>query len=76
MTTSKHEGMCDEIAAELDGIDLGDKRLNKRSVKLVESLAADPQASINAACDSWSDTLAAYRFLDNKAVEPSQISSG
>ncbi len=65
--------MCEGITAELEGIDLGDKRLNKRSVKLIETLAADPQASINAACDGWSDTIAAYRFFDNEAVKPNQI---
>ena len=65
--------MCDGIAAELEGIDLGDKRLNKRSERIIEALAADPQASINAACDGWSDTLAAYRFFDNNAIKPEQI---
>lgn len=65
--------MCEGIAAELAGIDLGDKRLNRRSERIIEALAADPQASVNAACDGWSDTLAAYRFFDNKGVEPNQI---
>jgi hypothetical protein len=65
--------MCEGIAAELEGIDLGDKRLNKRSEHLIEALAADPQASVNSACDGWSDTMAAYRFFDNQAVEPKQI---
>jgi len=65
--------MCDGIAAELEGIDLGDERLNKRSQRIIEALAADPQASVNAACDGWSDTIAAYRFFDNEAVRPEQI---
>lgn len=65
--------MCEGIGAELVGIDLGDKRLNKRSVRIIEALAADPQASVNAACDGWSDTLAAYRFFDNKAVTPEEL---
>ena len=65
--------MCEGIAAELEGIDLGDKRLNKRREHIIEALAADPQASVNAACDGWSDTLAAYRFFDNKSVKPEQI---
>lgn len=41
--------MCEGIADELQGIDLGDQRLNKRSVKVIEALAADPQASVNGA---------------------------
>jgi hypothetical protein len=31
--------MCDGIAAELSGIDLGDKRLNQRSVTIFASSA-------------------------------------
>ena len=65
--------MCEGIADELRGIDLGDKRLNKRSTAIIESLAANPEASINAACEGWSDTLAAYRFFNNGAVSPDQI---
>lgn len=65
--------MCDGMAAELEGIDLGDLRLNKRSERLIEALAANPQASVNAACDGWGDTIAAYRFFDNEAVTPDRI---
>ena len=65
--------MCEGIAAELQGIDLGDERLNRRSERIIEALGADPQASVNAACDGWSDTLAAYRFFDNQAVDPKRI---
>lgn len=65
--------MCEGIGMELDGIDLGDKRLNKRCRHVMEALAANPQASINSACDGWSDTLAAYRLFDNAAVQPEKI---
>ena len=65
--------MDEGIGAELVGIDLGDKRLNRRSLKVLEALAANPQASVNAACSGWSETLAAYRFFDNPAVEPEKI---
>ncbi len=65
--------MCEGIVKELEGIDLGDKRLNRRSEAILESLAANPQASINSACDGWGDTLAAYRFFKNSAVESTQI---
>ena len=51
--------MCEGTAEELLGIDLGDKRLNRRSALVIEALAANPEASVNAACDGWSDTLAA-----------------
>jgi hypothetical protein len=65
--------MCESIASELQGIQLGDKRLNQRSERIIELLAADPEASINAACGGWGDTQAAYRFFDNEHVEPEQI---
>lgn len=65
--------MCEGIAEELLGIDLGDIRLDKRSKRVIDALAANPEASINAACEGWSDTLAAYRFFDNPGVSPDQI---
>lgn len=65
--------MSQGIADELAGIQLGDQRLNKRSRKIIEALAADPQASINAAVNGWGDTLAAYRFFDNPKVSPKLI---
>jgi hypothetical protein len=65
--------MCEGIAAELEGIDLGDKRLNKRSVTVLEALAANPEASINASIESWGDTLASYRLFDNPEVCPEEI---
>lgn len=65
--------MSEGIADELLGIDLADVRLDKRSKRVLDALAADPGASINAACDGWSDTLAAYRFFDNSAVTPELI---
>ena len=65
--------MCEGIASELEGIDLGDKRLNQRSQDIIEALNANPEASINSACDGLNDTLAAYRFFDNKSIQPDNI---
>ena len=65
--------MCEGIVEELLGIDLGDQRLNRRSALVMEALAVNPEASVNAACEGWSDTLAAYRFFNNSAVTPEQI---
>ncbi|WP_415877494.1 transposase DNA-binding-containing protein [Burkholderia ubonensis] len=53
---------------EFAGLDPGDARLNRRAKKLVGRLAAKPTASIPEACDSWSETCAAYRFLRNTDV--------
>jgi hypothetical protein len=67
------DGMVQAIADELRGIQLGDERLNKRSLKVIEALSADPQASVNGAVEGWADTQAAYRFFNNKNVTPERI---
>lgn len=60
-------------AEEFATVELGDKRLNSRLVKLVEQLAAKPTQSIPAACGSWGDTAAAYRMLDNERCDWREI---
>ena len=55
-------------ADEMAGVDLGDARLNKRVVKLLDRFAAKPTASIPGACGDWAETQAAYRLLANEAV--------
>lgn len=54
--------------AEFETIDLGDKRLNRRAVLLAERLGHKPSASIPGACENWTETAAAYRFLSNEQV--------
>jgi hypothetical protein len=53
---------------ELAGINLGDARLNKRSVKLLERLGDKPTASMPSACNGWSETQAAYRFFAQEEI--------
>ncbi|PQO26784.1 transposase, partial [Blastopirellula marina] len=65
--------MGGRIADELGGIDLGDKRLNARSAKILEALATNPEVSVNAAHDEWAETQAAYRFFNNENVTPEKI---
>jgi len=60
----------DEIVRE---IELGDERLDKRFVTLVETFLERPAASIPEACGTWTATEAAYRFFDNEGVLPEQI---
>ncbi len=60
---------------EFKGIDLCDKRLNKRAILLAEQLAAKPTASIPMACGGWVETQAAYRFMAHDDVEWSDILS-
>ena len=56
------------LAAELDGIDLGDRRLNRRARRVVAKLGEKPTLSIPAACGGWRETRAAYRLFDHAAV--------
>lgn len=46
---------------------LGDGRLTKRLIRLVDDLSANPTAGIPVACGGWAETKAAYRLLDNEA---------
>lgn len=61
------------VEAEFIGLDLGDKRLNDRLLRLTQQLTSQPTASINQACEDWADTKAAYRFFQNPRVDVSQI---
>ena len=49
--------------------DLGDARRNKRAIRLVEHLSAQPAASVPQACGDWADTMAAYRFFNNDEID-------
>lgn len=44
-----------------------------RLIKLTESLATQPSASIPIAASGWSETKAAYRLLENEHLEPLEI---
>ena len=47
---------------------MGDARLNKRSVTLLDRLADKPTTSIPHACNRWAETQAAYRFLAQEDI--------
>jgi hypothetical protein len=50
-------------------VELGDARRTQRLIKLVEDLSAQPTGSIPLASGGWRETKAAYRLLDNPAVD-------
>jgi len=60
-------------ATEMQTASLGDERLNKRLVSLLNALGNNPQASIPVACGGWAETKAAYRFFDNDHVNADKI---
>ncbi len=54
---------------EFADLDLGDARLNKRLKLLIESLAANPMASIPEACGGWPETQGAYRLFAQENLD-------
>jgi len=65
--------MAVALVDEVRGVDLGDKRLNRRLGKVIEELGAKPNLSIPAATDARKEMEAAYRFFDNDKVSPEKI---
>jgi len=63
----------ESLAAELDGIELGDKRRHRRACAVIEQLGATPQGSIPTAIGGWSETRAAYDLFANAQVTPQKI---
>ncbi len=53
---------------EFRDLDLGDERIKKRAVKLLDTFAKTPKASIPQACQGWTETQATYRFYANGNV--------
>ncbi len=62
-------------AKEFEEVDLGDKRLDARLVKLCKSFSEAPESPINQACADWAETKAAYRFFQNENVDVGRIMS-
>jgi len=58
---------------ELAKVDFGDKRLNKRLLKIADAQSLTPQKSINAAAADWSCAKGAYRLFDNQKVTADKI---
>ncbi len=61
------------VAQEFSGVDLSDKRLDRRLIKVAEQLAKSPMSPINEACGDWPSTQAAYRLFDNLKATPAAI---
>lgn len=61
------------VRTELETVDFGDQRLNKRAFKIIEKLSRRPQASIPQAMGNWAETKAAYRFIDNQKVTADKL---
>lgn len=60
--------MAANILNEIAGIDLGDKRRNRRIGRLASRMAASPMESLRAACKGWAEVIAGFRLLHNEEV--------
>jgi len=61
--------VSDWVTAEMETLELGDKRRNERLTELVSAMAAVPSKSIPAAVNGGhNETTAAYRLFDNDAL--------
>ena len=58
---------------EMKTLDLGDTRLDRRAVLLLERLSQKPSSSIPGASENWAETAAAYRFLRNEEASGDKV---
>jgi hypothetical protein len=65
--------MNDWISEELQGCELGDKRLIKRLKTILSRMWQSPLASVTAACRGFAEVMAASRFFRNGKVNQAQI---
>jgi Transposase Tn5 dimerisation domain/Transposase DNA-binding/Transposase DDE domain len=63
----------DEISNELDFINLGDKRVNKRAKQILEKLYKGAGEGLSASFSGSDEIKAAYRWFDNDLVHPNKI---
>jgi hypothetical protein len=64
---------CDTALAEIDGVRLGDVRLDKRARLIVEKLATQTGKSLPQIFEDDSSLEAAYRFLKNDRVSADDL---
>ena len=64
------------LRADLGGCQFQDVRLDRRFQKLVRQLETRLGQSIPLACQDWSNTEAAYRFLSNRRVNEGRYYQG
>jgi hypothetical protein len=67
---SKQDTWCFK---EFSSIKLGDKRLDRRLLKVASDLLNDPAKPIHATCDNWAEAKAAYRLFDNSKLEDATL---
>ena len=61
---------------ELEGTELGDKRRERRLVKIVEDLASSPESSVPLASRDRAALQGMYEFWSNRRIRAEGILSG
>jgi hypothetical protein len=61
------------IDEEFETIDLGDKRLNDRSIYIAETLGLAPGRSIPQSFSAWAELKACYNFFSNELVSEQKL---
>jgi hypothetical protein len=74
--TPATSGAAEALDKELAGCRFCDPRLGRRFQKLVGQLATRLGQTIPLACQDWTNTKAAYRFLSNGRVNEAAILAG
>lgn len=65
--------MPNDLAAEYEGVDLGDERRNVRLPRIAAAAASDPSASFRETAEDDAALEATYRLLNNPEVEAEDI---
>lgn len=61
------------VKEELEGINLGDKRLNKRILEVLSAASKQPESSLNQMFHTRKEVQACYRFFSNDLVDENKI---
>lgn len=65
--------MDDKLSSELEDVCFGDKRIDKRSITLLNSLYTGINSGLTSSCGGKAEIKAAYRFFDNDSVDHNEI---
>ncbi|EEL2954555.1 hypothetical protein G9529_004678 [Salmonella enterica] len=61
------------VIQELESLNVGDTRLERRVKHILSVLSRSPKESIPVSCRSWSETKAAYRCFSSDEVSADKI---
>lgn len=73
MRETLRPSQLEDVAAEFEHIDLGDRRLDDRAQKMALALALRPDRGMTSAMVRSCDAEAAYRFLRNPRVDAEAV---